>query len=207
MTDALTLPEAFERAKAEAPGISEETFLEQTRVLIQRGRIQATAARAVIRHDDETFAPRPEICAASELDAREPIPADVWANLALWLSNGGSATGWGHARALPDRREFPDDGCFEGMEIYVGVVLIAESFRGLWASAASVTGSQAWTNDELTAWIREREKKGGARPPIRAWGENKALMTNRGVTKQRFENLWHELYPSPVKGRPRKNMP
>lgn len=150
MTIALTLAEAFERARGEAPGIAEEDFLDQTRVLLQHSRIKASAVRAVIRHDSETYEPIPEHCAASELDAREQIPADAWVNLALWFSNGGSASGWGHKHALPDRREFPEDGCFEGLEVYVGVVLIAEAFNGLWTGPSAEGGTRA--RQEAATW-------------------------------------------------------
>jgi hypothetical protein len=202
----MNLREAYDCAQTAAPGLDEDAFLEQTRILLQRGRLQATAARAVIRHDEETFELKIELRAPRELDARETIPADAWNDLSLSFSDSGSAQGWGHDHALPGSPTFPADGCFEGLELYVGVVLLAESFTGLW-TVATPDAPPRWTDDELMGWLREMENDLGHRPPTRTWQKNADLMAGRGVTKQRFEAVWHALYPDPEKGRRRDKMP
>ncbi|MGE0235270.1 hypothetical protein [Methylocystis sp.] len=63
------------------------------------------------------------------------------------------------------------------------------------------------TEVELTKWIKAKECELGGRPRIRAWEDNKEFFQDRGIKKQHFERIWHELYPMANPGRPLKNAP
>jgi hypothetical protein len=56
------------------------------------------------------------------------------------------------------------------------------------------------SDDDIRTLIRAEAKKSGRRPPIRFWC-NCAEMREGGVTKERFERVWRELYPYPERGR------
>ena len=57
-----------------------------------------------------------------------------------------------------------------------------------------------FSDDDIRSLIRAEEEKLGDRPPIRFW-QNCAEMHEGGVTRERFQTIWRDLYPSPKKGR------
>jgi len=93
---------------------------------------------------------------------------------------------------------FPGDVCFD-RKVFDALPIWKEI-----SNKAGPVVAARMSDDKVRVWINEKEAATGCRPPIRAWSENKDFFQSRGVTKPRFESIWHELYPSPDRGRPNK---
>jgi hypothetical protein len=162
----LSLREAYQRALQQAPGISEEDFLEQTRLHLLAGRLTASAYSCEqVGHWEES--PRCLTFSLAALDhKRRDIPAVEWAELKLYLETE-LADMWGHERSPAWTRGggpyedawSGDNG--EGAPVYSEIRLLADSFDKLWI-LSDVDGAKDGLNArKRKAVLAAFEKLGG----------------------------------------------
>ncbi|MGJ0394943.1 MAG: hypothetical protein ACR65U_01760 [Methylocystis sp.] len=155
----LTLAEAFDRAKAAAPGISEEDFLTQLYAHLRSGRIVASAFACEIVQDNPQsqgawrYTPR----TAGDLQ-RQDIPAAEWAELAIHLESG-TAQIWGHGRSPKWTRDGGEgdpvwgDGYFDRAPVHTDLLLrdAKEQFEGLFVEPKNAHGDALKESDDAMA--------------------------------------------------------
>jgi hypothetical protein len=156
----LSLREAYARALQDAPGISKEAFLEQTRLHLLAGRLKASAYSCELVGEEETpwGAPYYFKFSPAALDhKRRDIPAVEWAELDFWLEDE-SAVIWGHERSPQWTQETGRwDACWsecnlENAPIYTEIRLTSESgdFSSLWRAHDAPEGDVDEQKEKLT---------------------------------------------------------
>jgi hypothetical protein len=111
----------------------------------------------------------------------------------------------------PDLEKYTDEafrGIFEGgLRPQFHCVQVDKATFGKWLSQQLTTWKKSkalpMTDEELRQWIHAKATELSGRPPIDTW-EKCPELSARGVTRARFDGAWHELYPAPDRGRPRK---
>lgn len=176
----ISLRAAFEKAQHDARGITKAQFLEQTRAHLESGRLRASAFACVTRQsfEPENYAQCRLVPRSADDVVRKVIRAVEWTDLELFFGDDdrGCAAIWGHDRS-PDWTKDDGTGCevwgdgwFEGAPVYSELLLLADSFNGLWHAPKEV-----WTEQELRAFVDDAVVKAGAYVDRRA---QKALLQN-----------------------------
>ena len=147
----LSLAAAFAQAEVAAPGIARQCFLDQAREHLISGRLKASGFPCAVTLDVATLEfevfelPRHK---------RQEIPQIEWADLRLSMQWGGMAT-FGNPDQSPVRMiATRDDGDFM-VSLYSDVVLMADSFTGLWAAP----NRAVWTDDQMRECGRGRDSE------------------------------------------------
>ena len=137
----LSLAAALAQAEVTASGITTQAFLDQAREHLISGRLKTSgfpcaATLNVTTLEFEWFRLPPH--------KRQEIPQIEWADLRLSMQWGGMAT-FGNPDQSPVRMIAPRDGDDLMVSLYSDVVLMADSFTGLWAAPKRAV----WTDDQM----------------------------------------------------------
>lgn len=147
---ALTLAEAFARAKTEAPGIAESDFLTQLYAHLRSGRVTASAYHCVIEQGANGDLGAWRYVLRDAAMPRRDIPAMEWAELAIHMESA-TAQVWGHDRSPEGTRDGGDGepvwggGYFDGAPVYTDLLVRAEqgTFKRLFTAGPKDTGAVA----------------------------------------------------------------
>ncbi|RTL86441.1 MAG: hypothetical protein EKK29_09475 [Hyphomicrobiales bacterium] len=194
----LSLPQAYALAQEQAPGITKDQFLEQTRLALLDGRIRAKAFDCIYRDDPEELGVSYRVLRPNAPSFRQEIPQEEWRNLNLYLANGGGACAWGHDRAPEHYQGLEIDGSLEGLPVHGEPLLTARSFAGVWVVDSPRAPSM--TDADLRRWIADYEDAEGE-PPIKDHWNKSAELKGRGVTREQWREVWDKLYQVVKRGR------